>query len=218
MTRLFKSKVFNAIKRINKRRLKNKSFSLFSNDCWGGELYKYFELEYNTPFIGLYLMAPCYISFLKDPKKYLDKELKFKKYSKYEQVEKTMSKIGNRFPVGIIDDIEIQFMHYKSEEDALKKWNRRKSRINWDNLYIKFDGNKDGANDLLIESFNSITNKKICLLDKNGRKTIESVLVLDWETDGAVMFKKSIKYFDVVLWLNKGKVKNTFVNNLLSHK
>ena len=34
--------------------------------------------------------------------------------------------------------MEIVFLHYKSEEEAYEKWNRRKARINWDNLYVKF--------------------------------------------------------------------------------
>ena len=41
-------------------------------------------------------------------------------------------------PVGKLGDIEVVFLHYKTEEEAKEKWERRKKRINWDNLYIKF--------------------------------------------------------------------------------
>ena len=41
-------------------------------------------------------------------------------------------------PIGILGDIEIVFLHYKSEKEAMEKWNRRKQRIHWDNLFIKF--------------------------------------------------------------------------------
>ncbi|NVO85925.1 DUF1919 domain-containing protein [Hymenobacter terrestris] len=49
---------------IQQRRLINRNFTLFSNDCWGAEVYKYFNLPYNTPFVGLMVMAPCYVQFL----------------------------------------------------------------------------------------------------------------------------------------------------------
>lgn len=41
-------------------------------------------------------------------------------------------------PIGLIDDVEVVFLHYKTFDEAVEKWNRRKSRINWDNLYNVF--------------------------------------------------------------------------------
>lgn len=29
------------------------------------------------------------------------------------------------------------FLHYKSEDEAYEKWNRRKQRIVWDNIFYK---------------------------------------------------------------------------------
>lgn len=40
------------------------------------------------------------------------------------------------FPIGYIDDIKIYFNHYHSHEEAVQKWEERKKRINWDNVYI----------------------------------------------------------------------------------
>ena len=34
----------------------------------------------------------------------------------------------------MLDDIEIYFMHYKTEALAAEKWYRRCERINWDNI------------------------------------------------------------------------------------
>lgn len=41
--------------------------------------------------------------------------------------------------IGKLDDIEVVFLHYKSEEEAYQKWNRRKKRINYNNLIFKFN-------------------------------------------------------------------------------
>ncbi|HRS53675.1 MAG TPA: DUF1919 domain-containing protein [Bacteroidales bacterium] len=191
------------IQKYNKWRLKNTNFTIFSNDCWGAEVYHYFNLAYNTPFIGLYLMAPCYIKFLKKPEYYLSKELYFTDTSKYEQVENSKKIKSKNFPTGVIDDIEIQFLHYESKEEAYQKWNRRKQRINFDNLFIKFDGNKDGANIQLIEEFDQLPYKnKICISNIKINNIQSLIYCPDWEKDGAIMFKKSIKYFNLIKWLN----------------
>jgi uncharacterized protein (DUF1919 family) len=192
-------------RKIDRRTLKNKDFTLFANDCWGGELYKYFDLEYNTPFIGLYVMAPCYLKFLKNPDYYLNLELSFTKESKYDEVELTRSNHPIKFPVGILGDIEIQFMHYKTEEEAALKWNRRKMRINRDNLFVKFDGSKDAATDSLIKDFDNLPYRKICIVNKSFPKIPSALKIPNWESDGAKMFLKTMKVFNIKNWLNNIK-------------
>ena len=38
--------------------------------------------------------------------------------------------------MGLIDDVEVCFVHYGTEEEATRAWDRRKERIVWDNLFI----------------------------------------------------------------------------------
>lgn len=197
-----KQQFFLLKRKIDRFTLRNKDFTLFSNDCWGGELYQYFGLEYNTPFIGLYVMAPCYIKFLKNPDYYLNLELTFTQISKYPAVEEARSNFKNSFPVGVLDDIEIQFMHYNIEKEALLKWNRRKKRINWDNIYVKFDGGKDAATNELIEEFDQLPYRKLCLVPEPYTTISSAVYVPNWESDGAKMFPKTMKVFKIKKWLN----------------
>jgi uncharacterized protein (DUF1919 family) len=189
--------------RYNKWKLKNNNFTVFSNDCWGAEVYQYYDLAYNTPFIGLYLMAECYLKFLKRPEYYLSLDLQFTEKSKYEQVEQTRISREKYFPTGVLEDVEIQFLHYESEAEAIEKWNRRKQRINFNSLFIKFDGSKDGATDEIISEFDQLHFKnKICLSNRKIENIKSLVYCPNWEKDGAVMFKKSIKYFNLPKWLN----------------
>jgi len=189
--------------RYNKWKLKDNSFTIFSNDCWGAEVYHYYDLAYNTPFVGLYLMAPCYMKFLKDPESYLSMEFKFSKHSRYEQVERSRKIREKDFPTGILGDIEIQFLHYDDENEATEKWNRRKQRVNLDNLFVKFDAGKDGATDEIAIEFDNLAYKnKICLSDRKIDNVQSLVYCPDWEKDGAVMFKKSMKYFSISKWMS----------------
>jgi uncharacterized protein (DUF1919 family) len=190
--------------------------TVFSNDCWGGELYKFLDIEYSSPFIGTYLMAPDYIRFLKKPLFYLEKEIEFVKYSKYEEVEEARNKFRYRFPVGKIEDIEIQFMHYETQEEARIKWDKRKQRINWQNLIVKFDGSKDLASDKLIHEFDQLSFKKKLVLTNVSKENITSnVFVPDWELDGAKMFLKSIREFNIFQFLKSKGLKNNFYTLLI---
>ncbi|MCA6056256.1 DUF1919 domain-containing protein, partial [Bacteroides thetaiotaomicron] len=40
-------------------------------------------------------------------------------------------------PIGVFDDIEVIFLHYKTSEEASEKWRRRKARIYWNNIFFK---------------------------------------------------------------------------------
>lgn len=65
-------------------------------------------------------------------------------------------------PIGLLDDIEIIFMHYKSEDEAREKWMRRKLRMNWDNLIFKMSEQND-CNEELLRLFDAYPAKKKCL-------------------------------------------------------
>lgn len=118
--------------------LKSKDFTIISNNCWGGRIYQRYALPYSSPTVGLMFYADEYIKFVSNLKYYLSQELTFipKTESRYYQYYKEKERY---YPIGVLDDIEIVFLHYKSEEEAREKWNRRKARINWDKLIVKFN-------------------------------------------------------------------------------
>ena len=117
---------------------KNK-FTIISNNCWGGHVYRWFQIGYNSPTIGLYLFSGDYIKLIYNLKYYLSLDPLFITYrdSKYRKILEKRGGANVKCPIGVLDDIEIIFLHYKTPEEALSKWNRRKRRIFWDNLYFK---------------------------------------------------------------------------------
>ena len=55
------------------------------------------------------------------------------------------------YPIGKLgNDVEIHFLHYKSETEAQEKWNRRLKRMNFNNILFKFSDN-DMSNLKLIK-------------------------------------------------------------------
>lgn len=98
------------------RSLQNKNFSIISNNCWGGQVYRSYGLPYTSPTIGLFIMPKDYIKFISDLTYYLEKDLKFiyRNQSKYRIYLE--EHVDHNCPIGILEDIEIIFLHYTSEK------------------------------------------------------------------------------------------------------
>lgn len=122
------------------KKIKNKNFTIISNNCWGGMIYESYNMRKLSPTVGLFFMASDYIKFVSDLRNYLDKELHFINpfESKYYAELQHDSRFGN-YPIAILGDIEIMFLHARSEEEAKSKWKNRCERIQWDKLIIKFN-------------------------------------------------------------------------------
>lgn len=124
---------------FKQKKLKNKNFSIISNNCFGGIIYRNNHLLYNSPTCGLFFMAPEYIKFIYNIRKYINdveiEEVKIEN-SKYFQYLKEKNYTGI---IGKIDDIEICFLHYTDIKEVNEKWNRRSKRINWNNIIYKFN-------------------------------------------------------------------------------
>lgn len=117
--------------------LKNRKFTIISNNCWAGRTYQYLDMPYLSPTVGLYFFAPDYIKFVSDLRRYLEMPLKFIEASDSKYYEELKKRNHTNKPIGLLDDVEIVFLHYKSEAEALEKWNRRKERVNFDDIFIK---------------------------------------------------------------------------------
>jgi uncharacterized protein (DUF1919 family) len=141
-------------------KVKNKNFTIISNNCWAGAVYEDLQMEYKTPTIGLFFYAPCYIKFLKNFNHYIKQPLTFKVTSIYEEAREFRK--NNSYPLGVLDDIEVHFLHYKNQTEALEKWNRRIQRINYNNLFINFC-DRDLCTEEHIREFDKLDFlKKVC--------------------------------------------------------
>lgn len=192
-----------------------KDFCIISNDCWGAELYRWMGLEYNTPFVGLMLMAPCYLKFLKDPDKYISAQLEFISKSRYEEPNNVRNNAGY-YPIGELLDIEVHFLHYKSEDEAIEKWNRRKLKINWNNLFIKFTLDKDYAEQTHLEEFERLPyQRKVCFSKFDHPNSEICIKVKRFTDNGKILFKKCMREFDIVRWINNGRIHLKGIRRLL---
>ncbi len=67
--------------------------------------------------------------------------LTFVTVSRHEHINVYRTQKDLDYPIGLLgDNVEIQFLHYHSEADAMEKWNRRLQRVakNDEDLFFKF--------------------------------------------------------------------------------
>lgn len=99
-------------------------------NCWGGLTYSALGLEFGSPFINMFLDHDDYLKLLKNLEYYMECPLVF---------EEMRNDLGtHEYPVAKCGDILLYFNHYYSFEEANSSWNRRKERINMDNIFVMF--------------------------------------------------------------------------------
>lgn len=135
-----------------RKRLKNKSVSIISNNCIGGILYHDLGLKFNSPTINTLIYGDEFIEFINNLKEYMNCELVYDETSK-------------EYPIGVLSSIDkktihIHFLHNNTFEEAKSNWNRRKGRIDYNNLFIIYEHFNKFDNSI-IEEFDKINYHKV---------------------------------------------------------
>ena len=169
----------------------------------GGITYDKFGLKYTTPTVGLIITPYDYIKFLKNLNYYLS--LTPVPYENQPNDKKT-----NHQPhlyKAHLGDITLNFIHYKTIEDGIAKWERRKKRIVKDNIIVKWSDFKfkDELEEIqMLDEFDKLPYKKFIfttepkVADKYDyaylfpKKDEDDHLILDefYNSDKIVGFKK----------------------------
>ena len=191
------------INKRNQNRLKNHDFSLIASNCNGAFILHDLGMRYNSPFVNLWIKPADFIKMLSDLKYYMSMELTFLKDSCVD------------YPVGLLKDVQIYFQHYSSEQEAKQKWDARKARINYENLFILFT-NRDGCTlDDLMQFDKLPYSNKVVFINKPNFKLKSAVHIKGFENNKTVgncfdfepkrIGKKYYDQFDYVRWFNSNE-------------
>lgn len=152
-------KVQDKINYNNRKKLTNQNPTLICSNCFGGILYHWLGLRFNSPFINLYMNNDDFILALENWDYFISQPILEDKNNK------------KQYPVGVIylehdTKVELHFMHYTSFKEAVYKWNSRLSRIDMNNIGVilsNWNGNKN-----ILEKFEKIPFKyKVAFTDEN---------------------------------------------------
>lgn len=193
--------------------LKKNSPTIFTNMCWGGLAYNSVDIPFNSPFINLGLTNNDFFNFLSSPRKYIDVTPTFHQMKPYGNTDEL-------YPIFKCNDIQLHFNHYRSIDDALSCWQRRKKRINWDNILVVFTS-IDGKN---IDRFRKLPySKKVCItpfniygndilyVNNNYANSPDSVPFWKYVYDNTIKYPSS--YYDIIELLYSGTIQYTIEKN-----
>jgi uncharacterized protein (DUF1919 family) len=159
--------------------LKNRGFTIISNNCTAGYVYQYFGLKYRTPTAGLFFEANDYVKLASNPKKYfIGAKLEFinPADSKNLKLYNDSNNWGN-YPVAKLIDIEIYFMHYPDQKTAENMWYRRLQRINFENMLFLFTENESFSKSVILEYLKINGQNKVCLTNTDYSIENESLII-----------------------------------------
>lgn len=183
----------------NKGRLTNHTPTLICSNCTGGFIYHWLGLRFNSPFINLFLTDVDFVNALKNFDAFLETRI-------VEDVESIYP-----YPVGIgYGGIKVHFMHYKTFDDAIAIWEKRKTRINRNNMGVMLT-NWGGAFSI-IEDFEKLPFKhKVAFVNKKIPGTKNTFFIkgkkdmLNLHRTQHLNGKRFIDQFDYVSFINSLK-------------
>ncbi len=188
-------------KECKRLRLKNRTPSIISSNCNGSMWSHDLRLPFLSPTVNLSFEMNDYVRLLENLKWYMEQPL--------------IPFADERFdyPCGMLGDIEVRFNHYKTFEEAAEKWQQRKERIDWNNLFVLgIDG--DGCTYETLRRFDALPYENKVIFTHRPYPEIQSAYYIPGfeEQDGVgvlLEFKKKFfirRYlddFDYVAFLNR---------------
>ena len=110
-------------------KLKNSSLTIFSPNCWAGICYHRLGLEFLSPTINMFENPEDFNKLMLNLDTYMSYPVEFVEI-RYDPFLK------GSYPIGRLNDILLHFLHYKNFDYAVNCWERRKKRINKNNILI----------------------------------------------------------------------------------
>lgn len=190
-------------------RLKNRKFSLLTGNCIGGYLYHQLGLPFLSPTINMMILNQDFKKLILNLEHYLSITPITYEDDKFPDV-----------PSAKIDDIILHFTHYNSSEEGIAAWEKRKRRIDIDNLYVIISDIDLSSKD--IEELQSAKVKKIVVMtskDYNYDYCLYIPAFRGMDHVGDLLGKtisgkwKFERYFDFVGWINSedSKAQNFYI-------
>lgn len=198
---------WNQYLKIQKSRL-----SIICNNCVGGIIYHTLGLECKSPCKNLAIPNDSFLKLITNLQKYMSLELEFKRWKIDPHSQK-------EFPVMKLNDIEIWCNHDASVFEAKNNWDRRRKKINYENIMLIMYTEEDNIGEKFLKSTDY---NKILFVSEKSRLKGENVFVLKllpgqkelWEVvnSSAALGKNSYNY--KILDMLNGKKEYRYSENI----
>ena len=136
------------------RRLQRSRLSIVSMNCFGGFLSHTLGLPFRSPFVNMFLDEKNFLRLLQNFQALMEKNLLLKE-------TKWQTDLKFYYPVVTLGNVVINMNHYRDFNEAVAKWNERKTRINRYNLFVTMYT----ADEKILRAFDELPyGKKVCFV------------------------------------------------------
>lgn len=189
-----------ALAPVRRLKLKNREFTIISNNCNAGNFYKALGCRMDSPLINMGIGLEAYLRFVANIRAYMESNLEFVNYSYRTETKELypLCTLGS----GKLEPINIHFSHYLNFEEVKLEWERRLKRIHWDNIYFILSNHPYSLTSEAIKTFCDLDIKnKVVFTDTPS--IYENVICTKYKfTEQNIPYEK---WFDIVSWLNGEK-------------
>ena len=132
--------------------LRNREFSLITANCVGGILSHDVGEQFRSPTIKL--IIPDFVTFCENLERYLNE---------ISMIPRGFT--GQGYPVCMLDELEIIGVHYSCHEELINCWNRRKTRVNFNCIFLMATDSFINSQEKAIR-FDALPWPKVCFTAK----------------------------------------------------
>ena len=151
-----------------KKDVENQRPTIISNDCFAGIVYHNLGLKFYSPTINLFLSKEDFITFVNNLKGFLQSEIK------------EAQRNARNYPIGELEynskKIKLHFLHYKTFDEAIKKWDQRKNRIDYSNILIVLTVAKGLTAQDVVDFKNIPFENKLLITDDKSEYTEDFII------------------------------------------
>lgn len=187
-------------RRMMIRRYKGGAVSILSNNCVGALMCHDVGIQFNTPTVNLWMTCDDFLDYIEN----------IQEFNKVHVSE--VKNAASESPVGILGGrVTINFTHYRDFNQARDAWNRRKARVDMNNLFVVMSDNSD-ISDASIERFKKLPYRKIMFVNSMRKAELLGTCGFYARGDFSKGFnisdfwgltgKRFYYQFDFISWLN----------------
>ena len=137
------------------RQLQRSRLSVFAQNCFGNMILNLLGLPFLSPLGHAGFSSRDFIRFLGAPRDYMKETPTFREQKIYAN--------GKKHNFANLGDIVVSAFHYENFENFIEMWERRKPRINWDNILIEMYLNNEDRE--ALRQFDALPyEKKVCFV------------------------------------------------------
>lgn len=117
--------------RFYRRRNRKRNITLLSQNCIGGVLYHMLGLPFNSPTINMFIEDENFVKLAENPEHYFSVDAEPFEERHIDSMDESLV-----YPIIKVDDIILCCQHYKNCADAVTAWNKRRLRVDINNLFV----------------------------------------------------------------------------------